>query len=73
MKKKSTRPVCPHCGNRDPKQMEDNGASESSFDYTLLCVARVKPGSDALADFEPKAVPGPDGTVACAMQWCPNG
>lgn len=64
---------CPHCGNADPKQMEDNGMRPHYLDFTLLCVARVAPGEDA---FDGKANPplevAPDGTVACGMQWCPN-
>ncbi len=63
---------CPHCGNKDPESIEDNGLSERSDDYTLLCVARVEPGTDAHAGSAPEAEPGPDGQVSCGMQWCPN-
>jgi len=72
MTKRSKRPVCPHCGNRDEDKIESNGTSEKSVDFTLLCVARVKPTTEALADFEPRSEPGSDGMVACGMQWCPN-
>jgi len=65
--------VCPHCGNRDPKLIEDNGCSPSDLDYTLLCIARVSPGEDAFGgDANPPLDVGADGKVVCGMQWCPN-
>lgn len=69
---RALRAKCPHCGNADPEQIETNGCEPSDSDFTLLCIARVKPGEDALADFEPHAEVGPDGMVACGMQWCPE-
>jgi len=67
------RVTCPHCGNRNPLKLEDNGLPMSDFDFTLLCVARVAPGADC---FDGAASPpleiGPDGKVPCGMQWCPN-
>ena len=64
---------CPHCGNTDPKHIQDNGEQPSSSDLTLLCVARVKPSEWS---FDPVA-PIPedydaDGLVPCGMQWDPN-
>lgn len=64
---------CPNCGNTNPKTIEDNGLKSSHYDYTLLCVARVKVADRALAHVEPE----PDqidanGLTACGMQWCPN-
>jgi hypothetical protein len=70
MTKKHT---CPHCGNRDPEFIEDNGAGTRDADYTLLCVARVAPGEDSFGgDANPPLEVGPDGKVTCGMQWCPN-
>jgi hypothetical protein len=63
---------CPHCGNADPAKVEDNGCSTSSYDLTLLCVARVLPRDWAFTEApEPDQV-GEDGRVACGMQWSPN-
>lgn len=65
--------TCPHCGNRDPRTIEDNGERSTHPDYTLLCVARVAPGEDAFdGDANPPLTVGPDGKVDCGMQWCPN-
>ena len=62
--------TCPHCGNRDRELMEENGAKPSDPDFTLLCVARMKPGEDS---FDGETVEtGPDGLTICGMQWCPN-
>jgi hypothetical protein len=64
---------CPHCGNRDPLKMEDNGQRVTDADLALLCVARVAPGRDS---FDGRANPplevGTDGKVVCGMQWTPN-
>jgi len=66
-------PTCPHCGNRDPRFIENNGAPPRDPDYTLLCVARVAPGEDAFGgDADPPLEAGRDGKVPCGMQWCPN-
>jgi hypothetical protein len=64
---------CPNCGNANPKTIEDNGARPSSYDYTLLCVARVKVSDRALthADLLPDQIDA-NGLTACGMQWCPN-
>ena len=66
------RAKCPHCGNTDPATIETNGCEPHDDDFTLLCVARVRQGEDALADFEPHAEVGADGMVACGMQWEPR-
>jgi hypothetical protein len=62
---------CPHCGNADPAQVEDNGCSVSSYDLTLLCVARTTPKGAAHFDAKLTEVAS-DGTVACGMRWDPN-
>jgi hypothetical protein len=61
---------CPHCGNRDPKKLEDNGVRPNHPDYTVLCVARVLPKDDSFGG--DGSVPEADGKVPCGMQWCPN-
>ena len=63
---------CPHCGNADPAQVEDNGCSTSSYDLTLLCVARVPPKEAAHADDRYTPDADEDGKTACGMQWDPN-
>ena len=63
---------CPHCGNTNPELIETNGCEPNDPDFTLLCIARMKPGEEALADFEPRSQPGDDGLVACGMQWEPR-
>lgn len=65
---------CPNCGNADRKTIEDNGVSPRHPDYTLLCVARVKPSERSWTHAEPE----PDdydaaGLVKCGEQWCPSG
>jgi hypothetical protein len=63
---------CPHCGNQDPKFIQDNGASPRSPDLTLLCVARVKP---EVWSFDEKPLPedfDAAGLVPCGAQWDPN-
>lgn len=73
MNRTANRYTCPHCGNRDPQLIEDNGADRRDADYTLLCVARVAPGEDSFhGDANPPLTVGPDGKVDCGMQWCPN-
>jgi hypothetical protein len=68
-----TRAQCPHCGNRDPRFIEDNGCKPSDSLYTLLCVARVAPGEDAFdGGANPALEIGADGKVVCGMQWEPN-
>lgn len=63
---------CPHCGNRDPKFLQDNGERPSSPDLTMLCVAPVAP-ADWSFDTKPTAEDiGTDGRVPCGMQWDPN-
>lgn len=65
--------VCPHCGNRDPKLIEDNGVRANDPDFTLLCVARVAPGADSFGgEANPPLEAGADGKVSCGMQWCPS-
>jgi len=64
---------CPHCGNKDKSTIQDNGCAPSSFDYTLLCVARVDPKKWAFAPDRPENDRlDADGKVACGMQWSPN-
>jgi|GEM_PF-2262758 len=73
MNRTANRRACPHCGNRDEALIEDNGTDPRDDDYTLLCVARVRPGEDAFdGEANPPLEVGPDGTVACGMQWSPN-
>jgi hypothetical protein len=64
---------CPHCGNTDRAFIEDNGEPPTSRDLTLLCLARVKPEAWSFDHREPAAEDiGPDGLVACGMQWDAN-
>jgi hypothetical protein len=68
----ATAATCPHCGNHDPKLIEDNGCKRRDPRLTMLCIARVKPEDSAFDDD-----PGPggvdvNGLVACGMQWEPN-
>ena len=58
---------CPHCGNRDPKLIEDNGERPSSPDLTLLCVAPIAP-EDSTFDW----LPLNQRPATCGMQWDPN-
>lgn len=62
------RLCCPHCGNCDPSQVEDNGEPLSSPYLALLCVARVHP--DQSIHLFPEV--GEDGLTVCGMQWEPN-
>lgn len=68
---------CPHCGNTDPAFLQSNlepeGIHSRSRDLTILCVARVKPNEWSFDHVEPGPDDiGPDGLVACGMQWDPN-
>lgn len=64
---------CPHCENRDSAFLQDNGDPPKSFDYTLLCVARVAPEDRSWDHVKPLPEDlDADGKVACGMQWCPN-
>lgn len=67
------RVACPHCGNSDRNAIQDNGVKPASFDYTLLCVARVEPKDRAHThvDLDPDQI-GADGKTECGMSWCPN-
>lgn len=58
---------CPHCGNKDKRLIETNGSE------TVLCVALVNAGEDALAGIEPEQEPDANGKVKCGMQWEPTG
>jgi hypothetical protein len=70
---KGKRDVCPHCGNLDSRFMQDNGCRRADPLFTLLCVARVKPGDDAFGgDADPPLDVDAAGTVACGMQWNPG-
>lgn len=72
---KSKRPCCPHCGNKNPDLIESNGCKSSDPDYTLLCVAKMKPSEAALLPYGFDAATDTDenGMVSCGQQWCPNG
>ena len=69
------KPCCPHCGNKNPRTIEDNGASESDMDFTYLCVAKMKPSEAATlpVGFDPATDTDEHDLVACGQQWCPNG
>jgi len=67
------RRSCPHCGNHDPRLLQDNGEEPSSPDLTLLCVARVKPAEWSFDHVKPTVEDiGADGLVPCGMQWDAN-
>jgi hypothetical protein len=73
LKTMTKKHTCPHCGNRNPETIEDNGAGTRDDDYTLLCVARVSIGEDAFdGQANPPLTVGSDGKVDCGMQWSPN-
>jgi len=55
-------PTCPHCGNRNPALIQDNGERSTSPDLTLLCVKPCLPGQSSFLD---------DSTI-CGCQWEPN-
>ena len=68
-----TCPRCPHCGNFDQGLIQSNGEPATSPDLTLLCVARVVPAAWSFDHAHPAPDQiGPDGRVACGMQWEPN-
>lgn len=69
---KTKKTACPHCGSSDPKFQESNGERPTSRDYTLLCVARVKPADWSFSHEPTPEEIGPDGKVTCGMQWEPN-
>ncbi len=65
-----SKSTCPNCGNTNSDTIEDNGLKPTSSEYTLLCIARVKPADWAFKH----TMPDPDqldadGNVACGMQW----
>jgi hypothetical protein len=67
------RAKCPHCGNTDQATIESNGVSSEDVDYTLLCVARVKPADRSWGHVEPAPdQTNEDGLVECGYQWSPN-
>jgi hypothetical protein len=64
---------CPHCGNTNPKLLQDNGEEPSSLDLTLLCVARVAPSAWSFDHVKPLPEDhDASGLVPCGMQWDPN-
>ena len=64
---------CPHCGNSDPRLIQDNGERPSSPDLTLLCVARVPPEAWSFDHVKPSPSDfDAAGLVPCGMQWEPN-
>lgn len=65
--------ICPSCGNRDAKLIEDNGLPRRSPDYTLLCVKTI-PAKESSFDIETLARLGHviNGYVKCGTQWEPN-
>lgn len=64
---------CPHCGNTSRETIQSNGEPRTSPDLTLLCVARVAPSEWSFDHVRPEADEiGPDGLVACGMQWGPS-
>ncbi len=67
------RSRCPHCGNANPKYIQDNGEPAGSPDLTLLCVARVKPGEWSFDHVAPLPEDhDARGLVPCGMQWDAN-
>jgi hypothetical protein len=65
--------TCPNCGNTDDRFIENNGLSPTAYGFTLLCVARVRPGLRSWKHVKPR----PDqidaaGKVQCGEQWSPN-
>jgi hypothetical protein len=68
---KTTR--CPHCGNKNPKYIQNNGESATSPDLSMLCVARVKPEDWSFDHVKPDPNDyDANGLVPCGMQWDPN-
>lgn len=63
---------CPHCGNKNPDTLQDNGERRLHPDYTILCVALVPLGEEAGAGCDMAPDPDSIGRVPCGMQWCPN-
>ncbi len=70
----TSKTKCPHCGNRNPKFLQDNGEDWSSPGLSMLCVSRVKPEDWSFADGAKPAKEDYDvnGLVPCGMQWDPN-
>lgn len=68
------RMKCPHCGNASPSTIDSNGCRPSDPNYTLLCVAQVKPEDAAILPygFDPDTDTDPHGLVPCGQQWCPD-
>jgi hypothetical protein len=65
--------TCSHCGNCNPKTIEDNGLPASHPEYSLLCVARVEPkDANCLPDPPLPEDLDENGLVKCGMQWSPN-
>lgn len=64
---------CPHCGNKKPSLIEDNGCSPKSEDFTLLCVAPIDPKDSSFDPVEADQINPTTGKTPCGFQWCPNG
>jgi hypothetical protein len=71
VRSKLPRYTCPHCRNAKQSLIEDNGIPMNDPDYTLLCMALVKPEDEAIQN-EPRQKPNADDLVKCGMTWCPN-
>ena len=69
-----TKYTCPHCGFAGLLDaFECNGLRAGAYDFTLLCVNRVKPADWAFDHVKPAPDQiGSDGLVSCGMQFCPN-
>ena len=63
---------CPHCGNINPKFLQDNGEAPSSPDLTLLCVRPVAPTDWSFVEAPLPEDFDEDGRVPCGMQWDVN-